>query len=202
MPQNPIQFQQGMSLSELIDCYGTEAKCEAAVFEARWPQGFLCPECGARGHSCFLVEGRRYWQCAHCRTQTALRSGTLFHASRLPTGHRRAGQSRRRGSGRRHLRRHHRHAAPPQRSRPFRWVNAFIANLKTAIRGTYHQFNFRKCSVPERYRSRTFRSSGVRFGRRLGIHAQLSLQGPVKVLVRTYGFKVDQADPFIQRVPK
>ena len=31
MPQNPIQFQPGMSLSEFIAIYGTEAKCEAAL---------------------------------------------------------------------------------------------------------------------------------------------------------------------------
>ena len=27
---------------------------------------------------------------------------------------------------------------------PFRWVNTFISNLKTAIRGTYHHFDFGK----------------------------------------------------------
>ncbi len=38
----------------------------------------------ARAHSTFLVEGRRYWQCAQCRAQTTLRSGTLLHAARVP----------------------------------------------------------------------------------------------------------------------
>jgi hypothetical protein len=73
-----------MSLSELIPFYGTEAKCEAALERARWPDGFVCSECGAREHCSFLVEGRRYWQCSHCRVQTSLCSGTLFHASNLP----------------------------------------------------------------------------------------------------------------------
>jgi len=84
MPQNQIQFQHGMSLSEFIDTFGTEAKCEAALQRARWPTGFVCPECGGREHSRFLADGRRYWQCAHCRTQSTVRSGTLFHASKLP----------------------------------------------------------------------------------------------------------------------
>ena len=35
MPQNPIQFQHGMSLSELIAQYGTEAQCEQALERAR-----------------------------------------------------------------------------------------------------------------------------------------------------------------------
>ena len=84
MSQNQIQFQHGMSLSEFIDTYGTEAKCEAALERARWPTGFVCPECGVREHSRFLADGRRYWQCARCRAQSTVRSGTLFHASKLP----------------------------------------------------------------------------------------------------------------------
>ena len=84
MQQNPIQFQPGMSLSDLIETYGTEAKCEAALERARWPDGFFCPECGEREHSRFIVDGRRYWQCSHCRVQTTVCSGTLFHASKLP----------------------------------------------------------------------------------------------------------------------
>lgn len=84
MPQNQIQFQHGMSLSEFIDTFGTEAKCEVALQRARWPTGFVCRECGGREHSRFLAHGRRYWQCAHCRTQSTVRSGTLFHASKRP----------------------------------------------------------------------------------------------------------------------
>ena len=84
MPQNAIQFQCGMSLSAFIEQYGTEEACEAALLRARWPGGFRCPECGAGEHSTFLADGRRYRQCSRCREQTTLRSGTLFHASRLP----------------------------------------------------------------------------------------------------------------------
>ena len=84
MPQNKIQFQPGMPLSELIERFGTEAQCETALERARWPPGFVCPECGESAHSTFLADGRKYWQCAHCRAQTTVRSGTLFHASKLP----------------------------------------------------------------------------------------------------------------------
>ncbi len=84
MPQNPIQFQPGMSLNEFFERYGTEAQCEAALRQARWPDGFVCPDCGARAHSTFVADGRQYWQCAQCRVQTTLCSGTLFHATKLP----------------------------------------------------------------------------------------------------------------------
>jgi hypothetical protein len=27
--------------------YGTEVQCHAALIEMRWPDGFVCPKCGA-----------------------------------------------------------------------------------------------------------------------------------------------------------
>jgi predicted RNA-binding Zn-ribbon protein involved in translation (DUF1610 family) len=35
-----------MSLSEFINCYGTEAHCGARLERPRGPAGFVCPECG------------------------------------------------------------------------------------------------------------------------------------------------------------
>jgi len=84
MPQKPIQFQHGMSLSESIAQYGTEARCEQALERARWPDGCVCPQCSAREHACFLADGRQYWQCAKCRAPCTVCSGTLFHATKLP----------------------------------------------------------------------------------------------------------------------
>jgi transposase-like protein len=84
MPQNKIQFQHGMSLSEFVERYSTEERCEQALEHYRWPEGFVCPDCGAREHSRFVADGRQYWQCSHCRSQTTVCSGTLFHASKLP----------------------------------------------------------------------------------------------------------------------
>jgi hypothetical protein len=84
MPRNPIQFQPGMSLNELIERFGTEGQCEQALEQARWPDGFVCPDCGAREHSCFVVDGRRCLQCAKCRSQHTVCSGTLLHATKSP----------------------------------------------------------------------------------------------------------------------
>jgi transposase-like protein len=83
MAMNPIQFQPGMSLSELFEQYGTERQCEQALEQARWPEGFHCPHCGGTHHSHFYVEDTQYWQCRACRHQTSLRSGTIFHSSKL-----------------------------------------------------------------------------------------------------------------------
>lgn len=84
MAINPIQFQPGMSLTELFEQYGTEKQCEQALEKARWPGGFQCEHCGGTQHSTFEAADRRYWQCSSCRHQTSLRSGTIFHGSKLP----------------------------------------------------------------------------------------------------------------------
>ena len=35
--QNRVQYQEGLSLSDFIQAYGTEEKCLAALELARWP---------------------------------------------------------------------------------------------------------------------------------------------------------------------
>ena len=46
MPMNRVQFQPGLSMPEFLTRYGTDAQCEAALQAARWPKGFVCPNCG------------------------------------------------------------------------------------------------------------------------------------------------------------
>ena len=68
----------------MIERSGTEAQCEQALEHARYPDGLVCPKCGAREYACFIADGRRYWHCAKCRAQYTVCSGTLFHATKLP----------------------------------------------------------------------------------------------------------------------
>ena len=84
MSSNPIQFQQGMSLPEFLQCFGTEAACIEALRRARWPEGFRCPRCSCSAH-CVLAGGsRRLFQCNACHHQTSLTAGTLFSSTKLP----------------------------------------------------------------------------------------------------------------------
>ena len=46
----------------------------------------------------------------------------------------------------------------------FRWVNTFISNVKTAIHGTYHHFDFKK------YRRRYLAEAQYRINRRFELH--------------------------------
>ena len=84
MAYNPIQFQQGMSLPEFLQCFGTEAACAEAVRRARWPEGFACPRCGGRAHCIVGGDGRSLYQCHACHRQTSLIAGTLFGNTKLP----------------------------------------------------------------------------------------------------------------------
>ncbi len=76
-----MQFQKGMSLVELMSKYGDEDKCREALFKLRWPQGFICPECGSK-YYCEL-KNRRVYQCNRCHYQATLTSGTIFHSSKV-----------------------------------------------------------------------------------------------------------------------
>lgn len=82
MPRNQVQFQKGLSFVEFSRRYGTEEQCHTALIAMRWPDGFVCPQCGGRAHSYTAV--RRIFQCSACRKQTSARAGTIFHKSATP----------------------------------------------------------------------------------------------------------------------
>jgi ribosomal protein L37AE/L43A len=84
MKMNRVQFQPGLSMPEFSGLYGTEAKCQAALEAARWPNGFVCPKCGGPARTRFERGGLRYWQCGNCAHQCSLISGTMFEATKLP----------------------------------------------------------------------------------------------------------------------
>jgi len=84
MPMNRVQFQRGVSMAEFMEQYGTDAQCEAALVAARWPHGFACPACGGPASCSFRRQGRLYWQCASCRHQCSVISGTIFESTKLP----------------------------------------------------------------------------------------------------------------------
>ena len=84
MAINKIQFQHGMSLSEFFQMYGTEEQCEKSLLNAHWPHGYECDRCGHRHAVKFQAKSTTYWQCSKCKHQTSVRSGTIFHGSKLP----------------------------------------------------------------------------------------------------------------------
>ena len=73
---------RGLSEAQFREAYGTEAQCRAVVEKLRWPEGFVCPVCGAG--TCHRLGTRPKIQCGTCRHQTSLTAGTIFHATKLP----------------------------------------------------------------------------------------------------------------------
>ena len=73
---------RGLSDEAFREAFGTEEQCRAALLRLRWPDGFVCPCCGHRGH-CVLA-GCGLYQCNRCKKQTSPTAGTIFHATKLP----------------------------------------------------------------------------------------------------------------------
>lgn len=84
MGRSAIQFQKGLSMPEFQKLYGTEAQCEEALAQIRWPDGFRCARC--EGVLYGLVYGRRLkrYQCRQCGHQATVTSGTIMEATKLP----------------------------------------------------------------------------------------------------------------------
>lgn len=82
MPKNMVQFQQGVSLGDFMKRFGTETQCREALFRWRWPEGFVCPECGYRGYC--VLKARPLYQCHRCHHQSSLTAQTIFAGTQLP----------------------------------------------------------------------------------------------------------------------
>jgi transposase-like protein len=71
-----------MSFMEFAEKFATEEACREKVFEARWPDGFVCPKCG--GEKCCFITSRNAYQCNKCKHRTTPKVGTLMQDSPLP----------------------------------------------------------------------------------------------------------------------
>jgi ISXO2-like transposase domain/Transposase zinc-ribbon domain len=71
-----------LSLVDFQRLFDSNEACLEAIFNARWPKGFICPKCchddGTR------LSKRRAIQCKLCRKQTSITAGTVFHKTKIP----------------------------------------------------------------------------------------------------------------------
>ena len=70
------------SLLEFQRRFADEAACAAYLAQTRWPDGFVCPECG-HGKAWQLDTKAWTYECAECRRQTSVTAGTVMHGSKL-----------------------------------------------------------------------------------------------------------------------
>lgn len=71
-----------LSFEQFQNRFCSEEACLQAVFDARWPHGFVCPSC--QHNDGYRLSRRRVIQCCSCRKQTSITSGTIFHKTHFP----------------------------------------------------------------------------------------------------------------------
>jgi transposase-like protein len=69
------------SLGEFHAWFRTDADCLDYLEWLRWPEGFVCPECG-HPKAWELADGRR--ECRECHERTSATAGTIFDKTRTP----------------------------------------------------------------------------------------------------------------------
>ena len=48
---------RGLSDEAFREAFGAEEQCRSALSRLRWPDGFVCPACGHRGHGSVAKSG-------------------------------------------------------------------------------------------------------------------------------------------------
>jgi transposase-like protein len=93
MPAKNLPFgdDRDLNLSTLADVFTTEDAARAFVEKRVWPDGPICPHCGAAepytltakpGSTSPVRKG--VYKCKECRKQFTVRIGTIFEDSKLP----------------------------------------------------------------------------------------------------------------------
>lgn len=73
---------ESMTAVEFQKRYSSQEACLAAIETMRWPNGFVCPNCGHDDG--YRLECRPLIQCTVCHHQTSVTAGTIFHKTRIP----------------------------------------------------------------------------------------------------------------------
>ena len=69
------------SVGELLAWFSSDSDCRDYLEWLRWPDGFVCDECGHSG-GWRLGDGR--FMCAGCSHRTSVTPGTVFDRTRTP----------------------------------------------------------------------------------------------------------------------
>lgn len=71
-PKNELEFDRR---------FQHEQACLDYLFNMRWPEGFVCPDCG---HRQYWKSSRDLFLCQHCQKQISVTAGTIFHGAKKP----------------------------------------------------------------------------------------------------------------------
>lgn len=70
------------SLVEFQQSFPDEDACAKHLAQQRWPDGFVCPQCGH--DQAWYLSKRKLFDCKNCRFQSSITAGTIFHGTRTP----------------------------------------------------------------------------------------------------------------------
>jgi len=70
------------TFEELDEMFRTETGCRADLLRLRWPDGFVCGNCGVVGEPWVMARG--VLRCSACHVNTSLTAGTVFQDMRKP----------------------------------------------------------------------------------------------------------------------
>ena len=80
MANKKIKFTQ-LSITQLYEKFNSEDKCRDFLFTFKWPNGYICSECGY--HEFSFVTTRRLYQCKQCLKQASITTGTIMQDTKL-----------------------------------------------------------------------------------------------------------------------
>ncbi len=70
-----------ITFADFRERFQTEEQCRAYLFRQRFPNGFVCPACGAKEY--YPIYRRSLCQCKKCRKQTSVAQETGIHRTHL-----------------------------------------------------------------------------------------------------------------------
>lgn len=70
-----------ITFADFQERFKTEEQCREYLFRQRFPNGFVCPSCGATEY--YPIYRRNLCQCKKCRKQTSVTAGTVMHRTHL-----------------------------------------------------------------------------------------------------------------------
>ena len=79
--KQPLAYHS-MGLLDFQERFPGERSCCEYLVGIRFPNGFVCPQCGSAAAG--RIRTRALWQCQGCRRQVSVTAGTMFHRTRTP----------------------------------------------------------------------------------------------------------------------
>ena len=74
---------QYMSRADFIcQYYSNLENCRQFFFDMKWPDGFVCPNCGHTHY--YFMPSRNLYRCTQCKSDHRLLTNTIFQDNKLP----------------------------------------------------------------------------------------------------------------------